>query len=178
MGKLPFLCLVTPASLYSAFTATNTSSVAGQTMDLRLIGKDRYGNLVNSRTNVILVELLSTDNVTLGADLSTNATHFGGGFSRAAFRVTKSGLYSVHVTIDSYPAQKNPFWVICIPEAKSSAASSGLQILSITNVTELAGQDSTGGTTGVWVCLNSTCRWAIFSVLNHRLAGLVFHLCS
>jgi hypothetical protein len=154
MGKQPFLCFVTPARLFSAFSTSNTSTVAGQTLDLMLLGKDQYGNPVNSKTNLILVELSSAHNISLVPDLSTYAIFFGGGFSRANFKITKSGQYSIYVTLDSYPAQKNPFWVICSPEPKSSAASSGLEILDTTNITQLAGQDSTGGTTGVWVCLN------------------------
>lgn len=155
-AELPFLCHVFPANLFSAFSVANLSVIAGQEFSLSLLGQDRFGNAVNSKDNRILVELSAADNISvmIPSDLKRFADYSGGGVAKADFKITISGQYSAYITIDYAAPQKNPFLIICSPEQKSSVSTSGLQITSVTNTTQLAGQDSTSGTTGVWVCIS------------------------
>ena len=147
-GTQPFLVTVFPSKLFSAFTSSNVSILAGQDFSLTLLGRDKFGNLVNTNMNTLEAMLFGDYNA---SKQSSFANFIGGGFYQAAFRITKSGQYMLLVQIDSDTPQRNPFWVICEPELQSNPLLSGLTQVIVGNVTQLVGQDSTGGTTGVLV---------------------------
>lgn len=149
-GRQPFPCTVVPAKLFSAFTNSNVSTTAGEQFTLLFLGRDRFQNTVNSVDDVV-VATLSRD--TSESPLNSIATFSGNGIYKAVFLLTKSGLYSIIVQINNYTSQKNPHTLTCNPEQVSNPGSSGLSISSVGNSTELLGQDSTAGTTGVWVII-------------------------
>ena len=152
-GKQPFVVKVFPSYLYSAFTASNISVIAGQKFSAALHGRDKFGNLVIEGNNVVLAMLLGSVNASNGLEISTSAVFVGGGLFDARFEITRSGLYELLLKIDSETPQKNPFSIICSPQQNANPSSSGLPAVQVGNSTQLLGQDSTAGTTGVWVLL-------------------------
>ncbi len=148
-GHQPFICSVVPAKLYSAFTASNISAIAGKEFKAVFLGKDRFQNAVNSFHDVILATLIYDDDAV--SPIKSFALVSGDGLYKAAFQLTKSGLYSIAVQINDDTPQKNPYFLTCTPEQVSNPVSSGLSMIRIGNTTQLLGQDSTAGTTGVWV---------------------------
>ncbi len=148
-GPQPFVCNVVPARLFSAFTMTDVSTTAGKQFTVLLLGRDRFQNVVKSADDVVIATV-STNNDTV-SPMKRLATFSGDGMYTASFLLTKSGLYSITIQINNDTSKNNPYTLTCSPEQVSNPGSSGLLILSAGNSTQLLGQDSTAGTTGVWV---------------------------
>ena len=148
-GIQPFICSVVPTKLFSAFTNSNMSTTSGKSFTVSLLGRDRFQNVVNSVVDVILAILSHSDETE--SPSNSTAPLSGNGVYQAAFLLTKAGLYSITVQINDNAPNRNPYFLICNPEQASNPGSSGLVMFRTGNSTHLMGQDSTAGTTGVWV---------------------------